>query len=98
MIREKSNFPDNGKCMVFVHLMNGFVLPCPVDPRQVKTNIKHFLALFWVGALLIVFHQCGLGSIIRLCGIFGMNLCMVSARFTEVFLRYGTPVFPYSEN
>ncbi|XP_068761171.1 uncharacterized protein [Montipora capricornis] len=34
MIPEKSDFPDNGKCMVFLHLMNGFVMPCPVDLHQ----------------------------------------------------------------
>ena len=39
MIPEKSDFPDTGKCMVFLHLMNGFVMPCPVDLQQVKSNI-----------------------------------------------------------
>ena len=84
MIPDKLYVPGTGKCIVFVHLMDGFVLPCPVDLHQVKSNIKHFLALFRVGALLIAFHQCGLGLIPRLYGILDLNLCTVSARFTEV--------------
>ena len=56
MIPDKLYVPGTGKCIVFVHLMDGFVLPCPVDLHQVKSNIKHFLALFRVGA------QCLLGS------------------------------------
>ena len=39
MIPEKSNFPDTGKCMVFVDQLDGFVLPCPVDLHQVKSDI-----------------------------------------------------------
>ena len=85
MIPEKLNVPGTGKCMVYVHLLDGFVLPCPVDLHQVKSNIKHFLALFWVGVLLIAFHQYGLGSIRRLYSILDLNLCTVSVRLTEVF-------------
>ena len=30
MIPDKLNVPGTGKCMVFVHQLDGFVLPCPV--------------------------------------------------------------------
>ena len=98
MIPDKLNFPGTGKCMVFVHQLDGFVLPCPVDLHQVKSNIKHFFALFRVGVLLIAFHQYDLGSISKLYGILDLNLCSVSVRVHRGFRRYGTPVFPHSEN
>ncbi|XP_068762004.1 interferon-induced very large GTPase 1-like isoform X1 [Montipora capricornis] len=34
MIPGKSNDPGSGKCIVFVHLLNDFVMPCSVDPRK----------------------------------------------------------------
>ena len=39
MIPRKSNDPGTGKCIVFVHLLNDFVMPCSVDPQKVKSNI-----------------------------------------------------------
>ncbi|XP_068762003.1 interferon-induced very large GTPase 1-like isoform X3 [Montipora capricornis] len=34
MIPGKSNDPCTGKCIVFVHLLNDFVIPCSVDPQK----------------------------------------------------------------
>ncbi|XP_068671815.1 interferon-induced very large GTPase 1-like isoform X1 [Montipora foliosa] len=34
MIPGKSNDPGTGKCIVFVHLLNDFVIPCSVDPQK----------------------------------------------------------------
>ncbi|XP_068672635.1 uncharacterized protein [Montipora foliosa] len=34
MIPGKSNDPGTGMCIVFVHLLNDFVMPCSVDPQK----------------------------------------------------------------